>query len=464
MFCKYCGNEMPKDSLFCPKCGQRKEDSGVTGNIKRCEACKKEFSGDRLFCDSCGGALVETGAMKNENQPVQVYPSSMNHQSIDNMPFQGQPSYGSQIPPAGMTQPPQYSYSPTTPAKKKRVILPVILITLFATLGVLAVAILSGVFSDKKPNNTPSPAVSTIDPNGGTNVPDSNTNESVKPIVTHEQNYQYSYVELPDVISLDSDKRFIYSGDYNEEGIAIYAYLFYDETAADADFYRACDDYIKLLQEENGFIYEEEFTNQQYEQTGMIAEFLSREEYLISITATNEGSLRYAYISIIPIDGEVQDVPVQEANELPNYNNYLLGREIKNFTFDETVNMDNGLSFSLYNVLISYNPDQTMTVEVILDLSSYYSDYYFNNGDFMVFPMDTEGYVIADAQPISYITDSEGYLVTMPFLVNASAYRRLTFTYAVPIDTYAFSIYATNYIAGQSTPVYMMDVVYDITQ
>lgn len=82
----------------------------------------------------------------------------------------------------------------------------------------------------------------------------------------------------------------------------------------------------------------------------------------------------------------------------------------------------------------------------------------------MVFPMDTEGYVIADAQPISYITDSEGYLVTMPFLVNASAYRRLTFTYAVPIDTYAFSIYATNYIAGQSTPVYMMDVVYDITQ
>lgn len=460
MFCKDCGNEMPNDSLFCPKCGSRNEKSSPTGNIKRCETCKKEFIGDLLFCDSCGGVLVQGNALQGEKQQSQqVYSNSPNPPNHVHVPphVQNSSAYGAQVPPNTTTQMPQYSPYAANPVKKKSKVVPIFLTAFFVTIGIAAVVILSSVIADKKQNNVPKdgPVTNNTNPTGSIKEPVNTSNGS-------ELNYLYSYTELPDVVSLDSDKRFIYSTIYNEEGIAVYTYLFYDENATDADFYKACEDYSQLIQVENNFVYEKEYTEQLYEETGEAANYLTRNDYGLSITASIEDSLRYAYITIFPLSDEPQsnDTP-QVTVELPNYNKYLVDREIISFTFDETVNMDNGLSFAIYDIVANYPGDGTMTVDITLDLSSYYSDYYMNNGDFMVFPTDDEGNIIADAQPISHITDSAGNFVAMPFLVKASSYDRLTFTYPVPINTIAFSVYATNFLADRATPVYVMDVGYE---
>ncbi len=460
MFCKDCGNEVPNDSLFCPNCGSRNEKSSPSGNTKRCETCKKEFTGDQLFCDSCGGVLVQGNALQGEKQqPQQVYSSSPNPPNHVHVPpyAQNSSAYGAQVPPNATPQMPQYSTYAANPVKKKSKVVPIFLTAFLVTIGIAAVLIISNGIADKKQSNVPkdSPVTNNTNPTGSIKDPLNTSNGS-------ELNYLYSYTELPDVVSLDSDKRFIYSTIYNEDGIVVYTYLFYDENASDADFYRACEDYSQLIQVENSFVYEKEYTEQQYEQTGEAANYLTRDDYGLSITAGIEDSLRYAFITIFPLSDESpsNDTP-QVTLELPNYNSYLVDREIKVFTYDETVNMDNGLSFAIYDVVANYPGDGTMTIDITLDLSSYGSGYYMNNGDFMVVPTDNEGYIIADAQPISYITDSTGKFVAMPFLVKASSYDRLTFTYPVPINTMAFTIYGTNFLANQATPVYVMDVGFE---
>lgn len=99
-----------------------------------------------------------------------------------------------------------------------------------------------------------------------------------------------------------------------------------------------------------------------------------------------------------------------------------------------------------------------MAVDVTLDLSSWYSDYYSNNGDFMILPFDDKGNVLSDAIPINYITDTKGSAVSMPFLVNSSTYDNYTFTYAAPADTAAFQIYASNVLVDESSPIYVIDI------
>lgn len=296
VFCKYCGSEMPNDSLFCPRCGQPNEDSNESGELKRCQTCKKEFTGDRLFCDTCGGVLVQADAINSIDEPGQPHPHSLNPQGQDAMSSQGQTSYGSQVPPAGMAQSTQHSYSSNAPAKKKRVFLPLFLIFLFTALGVIAIAILSGDHTEKTPINTSGPSVSNTEP-ATTYEPEGGMIEPLKPAV-NELKYQYSYTELPDVLSPDSDQRFTYYTDYIDEGIIEYEFLFNDDTATDSEFYQACADYSKRLMTEYGFYYEEEFSDQLYDQTGIYADYLSRDDYVIAIAAIIEDSLRYIYISV----------------------------------------------------------------------------------------------------------------------------------------------------------------------
>lgn len=146
---------------------------------------------------------------------------------------------------------------------------------------------------------------------------------------------------------------------------------------------------------------------------------------------------------------------------MPNFNTYLAGREIKKFTYDETVSMENGLSFMIYDVMGNYPGDGSMTIDITMDLSSWYTDYYLNNGDFMILPVDVNGNILSDSIPISFVKNSNGNDVSMPFLVSASSYESYTFTYVVPSNTSAFSIYASNVVGNNPTdPVYVMGVGY----
>jgi hypothetical protein len=274
-------------------------------------------------------------------------------------------------------------------------------------------------------------------------------------------NYKYSYAELPNVVSVDSDGRFIYSTKNADNGVVVYSYLFNEENATIADFYQACEDYSILLQKENGFVYQKEYSEEQYENTKVPANYLTKGDIGISVTASVEDSLYYAYIIIFPLYMETTDEDTQTVIDMPNYNAYLAGREKAYFTYDEMISMENGISFAIYDVIARLPGDGTIAIDIMMDISSWYEDYYLNNGDFMILPVDSDNNIISDAIPTSYITDSAGNNVPMPFLVSTSSYVEYTLTYAVPSNTAAFSIYASNvYGDDYYGPVYVMDVGY----
>lgn len=192
-----------------------------------------------------------------------------------------------------------------------------------------------------------------------TYIDDTEVNEETEYVIT------YSYAELSDVLSLDSDIRFSYVDYLSTDGVFVYTYQFNELNATQADFLQACDDYSILLQEISGFTYELEYTEKQYAETGILANYLTKDNYGMGITAETVGSEHYAYISIFPIGEdtvEVEEIP--DDISMPNYDYFLAGRDIVEYTFDETVNMDNGISFYIYaaNVL---NDDYSYPVYVM---------------------------------------------------------------------------------------------------
>jgi hypothetical protein len=478
MICKNCKNEIASDSKFCPNCGFKNEQEGNETNTKKCVDCGKEFPENRFFCDACGGMLSKL-ELQEERQPSRQFASNSSGTVISS----GQSSQlqdASSSPVNGTTQQgtvpqPPYSSSGTAPqqpdltnaagpAKKKKsksplaVFLIACAVTFAVSIVIFGILVIIGMLNsgsdytyDGKPAYEDGAPSKTDAANTGTTG-----NQPV-------YEYKYSYAELPDVVSIDSDKRFIHSANYSEQGVTVYTYLFYDKSAVVDDFYQACDDYSELLQEMNGFIYNYDLSQQKYEETGERVIYLTREDYLISITASLEDSLCYAYIAIAPIGGEENtqiEAPQVELN-MPNYNKFLADREIKYFDYAETVNMENGLTFFVYDVIARMPGDGTLEIDINLDLGNNYADldYYMNNGDIMILPMDGEGNILSDAVPTAYVKDSEGNSVAMPFLTNTSVYENYTFTYIVPPNTIKLSIYASNVAGDDFTgPVYVMNV------
>lgn len=375
-------------------------------------------------------------------------------------------------------------YAPVKEQKKNKWLIPVIAFSgvFLVVIGIFAVLIFNGTIQLGKRNMIDNnrdgynPGSNSQADNiaADNSIKDINTDKKAEEIKPDENkssantpkdgliyDFKYSYTEIPDVLSLDSDTRFIYDNYYSENGFSVYSYQFDDVNASEEDFIQACDDYSVLLQELSGFTYDKEYGDQHYEYTGERANYLFREDYGIAISVAEEPS-SYVNVTIFPIGGEIENGGEAGGYDLPNYETYLANREIQYFTYEETVNMDNGLSFYVYDVTARYPGDGTMSVDVIMDLSSYYTDYYTDNGDFMLLPVDGEGNLISDAIPISYVTDSLGNQMTMPYLVSASSYEQYTFTYQVPPNTMAFSIYATNLINNDySAPVYVMEVGYN---
>ena len=66
MICKHCGNEIGKDSIFCPKCGEKKaeEDAEADEGLKRIvsenEEPKKKFS-FKIIISVLVGILILAG-------------------------------------------------------------------------------------------------------------------------------------------------------------------------------------------------------------------------------------------------------------------------------------------------------------------------------------------------------------------------------------------------------------------
>ncbi len=50
MKCKFCGNEIPNDAVFCPVCG------GDLSQSRRCVNCGEIIENDAAFCPFCGAA------------------------------------------------------------------------------------------------------------------------------------------------------------------------------------------------------------------------------------------------------------------------------------------------------------------------------------------------------------------------------------------------------------------------
>ena len=60
MICKKCGSELKPQAKFCPKCGEKVEET------KYCPNCGKVLEAGVKFCSSCGTPVVKA----DKDEPV----------------------------------------------------------------------------------------------------------------------------------------------------------------------------------------------------------------------------------------------------------------------------------------------------------------------------------------------------------------------------------------------------------
>ncbi len=469
MICKGCGAEVTNDQLFCPKCGTKKEPIVKAVNTKRCVDCGNEFTEDRFFCGVCGGKLVAIASPQGFQLPPSQLPPN-------------------QLPPHIMPLM-QPGVSANGPQKKNIlpfIIIPALLIILI--IGIFTVPKIVNIVKDTGDSNSSytnndtddevsedeaskddfddidedsedeaskddfddidetSEEIDLADPNDDSlnNIED-----------TTYTGFLYGYTELPEVISLDSDYRFSYVNYYAAEGVYNYQYVF-DNSLTSDDFINALDAYSTLLQDYNGYYYEEEFSEEQYNETGDVTMYLTKDDYAIAISA--EVTETYdAYVSIFYL-GESTSSSSDEVY-FPNYIDYVVGREAYYFEMATEVSMENGVSFYLNSVIANDMGDGTMRMDVDVDLASYYEECYVVYEDFMVLPMDNSNSILADASAVSYILDNAAYEVTTPILLSTQEYQNFTLTYYVPASTTNFTFYGTNISTeGFAGPIYTIDM------
>lgn len=281
----------------------------------------------------------------------------------------------------------------------------------------------------------------------------SSTDDTASRESTNEERYTYS--ELPDVLSIDSDSRFSYYDYFTLNNSSIYSFEFIDANATEDDLVKACEDYSLFLQEQYGFTYMKDVSEQNYAESGRLNYYLLKDNIEFGIVPSNEEGYYFAYINILFYDIDTDGIEL----EMPIYDYFLADRQVVYFTLNETVNMDNGLSFYVYEVMGNYTEDGDTVIDVVMDISSYYSDFYINNGDFLLLPLDAEGNALSDAVPINIVYDEAGNEEPMPFLLSASSYYTYTFYYPVPAETMSLLLYATNVLGDDySYPAYVMRI------
>lgn len=494
MFCKSCGSEITSDQLFCPHCGTKNEQvtpspipsqvppSMIPSQVSP-SPIPNQVSPNQNFNQAPPIPPVPPNQMPpNQGSPGQIPPySSPNH--VPPMPplppnqghsgsYNAGPNQAPPLPPL----PPLPPYAYDSGKKKNKALIPIVIgvAALFLIIAIVIVVKVIGFVKDVQ--DTVSEEVTDIytddtytDPYAEDTsdlieditediIPEESTDTTSDDVVDgSDYNLAYTYVELPDVVSVDSDSRFTYYDYYYDSEFVTYTFQFNDTTVSDSDFYTAVDDYCSLLMSWNGYYYEEDFSYDQYSTTGEYTDYFSKDDIAISVTGSVEDAGRFAYVSIY----DLADVPKEDTTDYsyPNYYYYIDGRDTQYFEFDSEVQMENGVAFYLYSADIYDNGDGTSEVICNMDLASVYEETYLYTDSFVAVPMDADGNFLGDASLIEYVTDSEGNSVSEPYLLDTEYYYNYNVSFIVPEGTTAVSIYGTNMFNGTSSgPIYYFDM------
>jgi hypothetical protein len=495
--CLRCGKEFPQERYFCDACGG--ELAEITA-IPPYQMPPNQVPSNQIPPYQMPSGQIPPNQIPpyqippnqvppNQVPPNQVPPSQM--QSYQMPPYQMPPGQGTpnqmppnQIPPNQMNPNRMPPIPPLPPCdsiggnKKSKVLVPAIIaIVAILVMAVWAVAIF--LFLDFKNKNKGYETISSRDEEDTTveeqmedtetveesedstltDPEDTVTGEDIAEDPTENTGYNtvYSYQELPDVASLDSDVRFTAYDHYSYDSVSTYVYLFNDMGVTSSDFYLAVDDYCTMLQTWNGFYYEQEFSDEQYSETGTLTDYLSRDNICLGITASIEDTGYYVYIAVYTLSETADNTASSLSFE--NYTTYIEGRDSQYFDLNTETYMENGMSFYLYNVNVTDLGDGTAVLDANFDLGAYTPNWYFYVNDFVVLPRDSQGNVLSDVCLAEYVTDSMGSTVSTPFLINTDYYYNYTVSFLVPANTTSFTIYGTNIANDQfAGPVYYIDM------
>ena len=245
-----------------------------------------------------------------------------------------------------------------------------------------------------------------------------------------------------------------------KEEVITYTYTF-DMNLSKKDFYNAVDDYCTLLMNMNGFYYEEAFSIDQYNESGLLTEYFSRDNIAIGVTASVEAVGWFVYIDIYDLSFESN--PAEEGDSEILYNNYsyyLEGRESINYDLATKVQMENGIAFYLNEAVVIDLGDGTSQIDCNMYIGATYDDTYLYTDSFIVLPMDRDGFIIGDACVTNNIADEMGQYQYVPYLLSTNDLYTYTLSFIVPSETTSFTVYGTNLIDGfVAGPVYGINMV-----
>lgn len=456
-----------------------------------CKGCGAEVTSDQLYCSHCGTKNEATNVISNQQMPPNNTVQQVQMSNYSSMPNQMPPhSMGPGMVPPLPPMPPSSMYG-VGAGKKNNVIVPIIIgivALIFMIVGIIGIIRVVGFLKVVSSNqeemidtyvDDSSDDPSTEDTTGSNNE-DAVTDDALE----GSYGMAYSYEELPDLMSIDSDHRFFYYDKSGGEDFVTYMFLYSNGEATEEDFYTAVINYCDLLTSLNGFYYEEEFSTNQYNETGTSTDYYSKDNTAIGVTASAEDSGWFAYIDIYDLTDSVEstvgdstledsiiddntDIGVVEGSsdqsENYNYSYYIEGRESQYFDLNTEVVMENGIAFYLYDATVTDLGDGTAQIDCTMDLAALNPDTYLYTDDFLLMPMDSEGYSIGDASLVEYVADIKGEYMTAPYLLDTEYYDTYTLSFIVPVEATTFSVYGSNVSEGYAAgPVYCIDL--EVTQ
>ncbi len=272
-----------------------------------------------------------------------------------------------------------------------------------------------------------------------------------------QNNEYFSYTELPDVISIDSDWRFMLNDRYEQENSICYEFLFASEGSED-EFYMGIAAYETLLEEKCGFLYEEGITDGQNQQAGEQIDYYSQGDILLGVSTQKLEDSYYVTINLFLPPEDTQDGGQQESYN--NYNYFVIGREQTVFDLKQEVTMENKISFLLDEINITDLGDGNSVFVAEIKMKSEQKGNYFCLDDFLILPMDAEYNMLADATAAAYVKDVDGNELTAPLELPTEDYGIYTVSFILPMNTQNFNVYGTNYYNdGFSGPVYLCEMV-----
>lgn len=397
----------------------------------KCQNCGTEQNDAALFCTNCGKNLIEQkGSYINQNRVPLLYLPVTKHKN------------------------------------RTGLIVAIIMASVIIVGGVVGLLYFYGEDSDNRIVNKVSSYLhaSNKDDDGddGDDADDETKAKAkdetkVKDKDVDEKGFQYSYTDYPDVISIDSDDRFTFEDYGIDDEVFTYKYQFVDSTGTTEALYSAMDTYCSYLETYNDFVYQQDLSDEHTQSTGEAAAYYCRDDLYIAVIASEEDGRYYAYISFFNSDylSEYDSSALQDV--FPVYMDYLVGRDITQFTTQNIVTLENGMKVCVYDLYSTDNGDGTLTIKVGLDIScpdSEYASIVWN--DFLMVPYDAEGNLLSDACYPNYISDISGNTLTFPFSISSEP-TLFALNYTVPADTADIEFYCVNLLNDSPVgPVYAL--------